>query len=542
MTPSEPTPTPPSFARRVALAAAACAALLAGSAAAAPARQDPPQPAAEAQATTTVERDSPRASLERYLEFCRAGDFASASRYLALPRELRARGPELARRLKAVLDRHLWIDLSAVSARSEGDAADRLPAGTDQVGEVPGPSGPKEPVRLVRVEDPEDARWAFSTGTVQRVDVWYDGLENRWALEFLPEPLLKPGPQELLWWQWLALPILAIFAWLFGGILGRITRGILTRLSKRTTVTWDDQVLERLGAPLTLAWTFAGFWVCLPLLGLYEPAQDFLRRLMSSGLYVSFFWGLLRTVDVIGLIASKSAWATSHPASRSLVPLSVRCLKVIIVVIAVIAVLADLGYPVASLVAGLGIGGLAFALAAQKTVENLFGAFAIGVDQPIREGDFVKIDDFVGTVEAIGLRSTRIRTLDRTIVSLPNGRLSDMRLESFTVRDRFRLATTIGVVYGTTADQMRQILEGFERVLRGHPKNWPDAVVVRFKEFGASSLDIEIMAWFETGDWGGFQLARQEVLIGFMDVVEKAGSSFAFPTRTVHLVQEKAAS
>ena len=139
-----------------------------------------------------------------------------------------------------------------------------------------------------------------------------------------------------------------------------------------------------------------------------------------------------------------------------------------------------------------------------------------------------------------GFRSTRIRTLDRTLISLPNGKLADMRLESFSARDRLRLACTIGLVYGTRADEMRRVLAGLEGVLRAHPKIWPDAVVVRFKEFGASSLDIEVMAWFLTSDWGEFQAIRQEVLLAFMDVVERSGSAFAFPTQTVYLVKDQA--
>jgi MscS family membrane protein len=168
-------------------------------------------------------------------------------------------------------------------------------------------------------------------------------------------------------------------------------------------------------------------------------------------------------------------------------------------------------------------------------MENLFGAFSIGADQPFREGDFVRIEDFVGTVEHIGLRSTKVRTLDRTLITVPNGRLAEMRLESFSARDRIRLACTIGLVYETSAGQMREVLAGLERVLREHPKIWPDAVVVRFMAFGASSLDIEVMAWFQTSDWGEFQAIRQDVLIDFMDVVERARTGFAFPTRTIHL-------
>jgi MscS family membrane protein len=151
----------------------------------------------------------------------------------------------------------------------------------------------------------------------------------------------------------------------------------------------------------------------------------------------------------------------------------------------------------------------------------------------------VRIEDFVGTVESIGLRSTRVRTLDRTLISIPNGKLAEMRLESFTARDRIRLACQVGLVYGTTAEQMRAVLEGLEQRLRQHPKIWPDAVVVRFGELGATSLNIEVMAWFLTSDYGEFQGIRQEILLQFMEVVERAGTAFAFPTQTVHLAKSR---
>jgi MscS family membrane protein len=274
-------------------------------------------------------------------------------------------------------------------------------------------------------------------------------------------------------------------------------------------------------------------------LNLDPKAELFINGLLKTGFLIAFFWALGRSIDILVQGVTLSAWATSNPASRSLVPLAGRIGKVAVFAIAVVALLSDFGYPVASLVAGLGIGGLAIALAGQKTLENLFGAFSIGADQPFREGDFVKVEDFVGTVEAIGLRSTKIRTLDRTLISIPNGKLADMRLESFAARDRLRLACIIGLVYETTAAQVREVLAGFEKVLRDHPKIWPDAVIVRFQSFGDSSLNIEVMAWFQTSDWGEFQLIRQDILLAFMEVVENAGTSFAFPTRTVHLVSEK---
>lgn len=482
--------------------------------------------------------DSPRASIEDFLALCRQGRYDDAARHLGLAEGARARGPLLARHLKAVLDRHLWIDLEAVSGDAAGDTRDGLPPGMEQLGSIPTRSGRAEPVRLARVLNGDGPAWVFSPATVRRVDTWYNALPDRRLRDLLPDVAFRPGPRELLWWQWAALPLLLALAWALGRLLAGLTRAVLGRIAARTRSVWDDRLLARTAAPLTLLWALAAAHALLPLLGLYAPARATARDTLAALGILASFWALWRAVDVAGSGLRETPWAIGNASAQSLLSIGVRCGKVLVAAMGGIAAVAQLGFPVASLLAGMGIGGIALALAAQKTVENLFGSISLGVDQPFRVGDFVRIEDFVGTVEAIGLRSTRIRTLDRTLVSLPNGRLADMRLESFTARDRLRLACTIGLVYGTTAAQMRAVLEDFERVLRSHPLIWPDAVVVRFKEFGASSLDIEIMAWFRTAVWAEFQAIRQEILLQFMEVVERAGSSFAFPTRTVHLVGE----
>jgi MscS family membrane protein len=355
-------------------------------------------------------------------------------------------------------------------------------------------------------------------------------------LENLPAVLLRPGPFDVLWWQWMALPIVAFIAVLLGMLTGRIVQAIAARVAARTSIKWDDVVISRLSGPVSAALALALAAAMLPFLGLYPPAAAAAYQVVRTGYFIVFFWSLFRLVDVAFHLLGATPWAVASGTSRALIPLGSRVAKVAVFAIATVAVLSLLGYPVASLVAGLGIGGLALALAAQKTVENLFGAFSIGVDQPFRVGDFVKVEDFVATVEAIGLRSTRFRTLDRTLVTIPNGQLADSRIESYTARDRIRLHTIIGLVYETTEAQMREVLAGFEDVLRSHPKIWTVAMVVRFREFAASSLDIEVMAWFETEVFSEFQQYRQEVLLGFMGAVERAGTSIAFPTRTVHLV------
>ncbi len=484
--------------------------------------------------------DSPRASLQAYLDEGRAGEWGKAARYLALPEERTSEGPLLAERLKAVLDKHLWFDLEQISSESGGDKDDGLSPGVERVGEIP-VGDRTRPVYMVRRSDDAGPYWAFSPNTVGRIDGWYDRLEDRWIRERLPEALLLPGPFGIvLRWQWLALPLLLLAAWALGRLLGGLTKALLGRLLARTENTWDDRLLRRIGPPLTFAWGLLVFSAGLSSLSLTAKAEGLFREAVNAGVVVVVFWALWRSIDVFEDIVLASPWADASPAARNLLHIASNLSKGVVAGVGTLAVLSAFGYPVTTLLAGLGIGGLAFAFGAQKTVENLFGSISLAVDQPFRVGDFVKVEDFVGTVEEIGIRSTRFRTLDRTLISIPNGNLSDQRLETFAARDRMRLATTIGVEYSTTHEQMQQVLEGFEHVLREHPKIWPDAMVVKFKEFGASSLDIEIMAWFQVPTWGDFQLCRQEVLLGFMRVVEDAGTGFAFPTRTVHLFNQTA--
>ncbi|WP_437803904.1 mechanosensitive ion channel family protein [Sorangium sp. So ce693] len=497
----------------------------------------PPPPAAGAEAgpepeATPVAPDSPRASMRSFVELCRAGDYAEAARYLDVPP--RANGAELAQKLKAVLDRHLWLEVETLSPNPQGDTQDNLGAGVEQLGKIPTRTG-SQPVRLVRRTTPDGVRWIFSRATVERVDEWYARLEDRWLRDHLPPALLRPGPRELLWWQWLALPVLALAGWLVGAVLSYLVRAALRRVIARTESTLDDVLLGGARGPFTFAAALLVITAALPWLGLYLPAEEFLGQVLRAGVFVAVFWFALRAIDAFGGRLLAAPATRDNPAARSLVPLMGRIAKVSIVIIGVIAVLSELGYPVASLIAGLGIGGVALALAAQKTVENLFGSVAIGIDRPFQVGDFVKVDALLGTVESIGLRSTRIRTLDRTIVTIPNGKLADLHIESFTARDRIRLACLLGIERDTSPEQLRAIVEECERALREHPKVWPEDVVVRFIGVGPSSLDVEVVAWFQTTDFAEFRDIRQAMLITFLQIIDMAGSKLAYPTQTLHV-------
>jgi MscS family membrane protein len=348
--------------------------------------------------------------------------------------------------------------------------------------------------------------------------------------------LFRPGPLGLLGWQWLALPLVFLLAWLLGSIASRITRAVLARVVRRTSSRWDDAVVARIGRPLTVGWAIGVTFALLVPLQLGVRAEDVLHRWLKAAGLVVFFWALSRIVDVAHQVVARSRWIQDHPTTRGLLQLGSKLAQIFLLATGVVALLSELGYPVASLVAGLGIGGLAVALAAQKTLENLFGALALGADQPFREGDFVNIEGLQGTVESIGLRSTRLRTPERTLITIPNGKLAEMRLETFAVRDRLRFYCTIGLVLSTTAAQLRNVLDGVEAALRGHAKAWPEGASARLKEIGAHGLVLEVNAYFATTSADELALIREQMLIEFLSIIERSGTALAIPANRVELI------
>ncbi len=479
--------------------------------------------------------DSPRASLSAFLEYAQAGDFTRAAQYLDVPEAERGQAKQLAREFSIVLDRYVYIDLDAISGASLGDTTTGLAAGMQQIGMIPEPGGRSDPVRLVRQARPGvEARWVFSRSTVANIPKWYHQLPDRWTLEHLPAWLLGAGPFGILWWQWLALIIVVAVSYFAGMLLGRLARGALGVLAKRTKTHWNDGISTTLRGPFRLAAMLVVVLFLLPWLSLNANVSRHVHTLINAGFTIALFWALWRVVEVWRQVMSVSGWAM-HSTSRGLLTLVSRLAKMIVGIFGFVSLLAALGYPVAAIIGGLGIGGLAVALAAQKTLENLFGAFAIGGDRLFREGDQVTIDTVTGTVESIGLRSIRIRTAERSVVSMPNAKVADSRIETFAPRDRIRFACVLALVYDTTAEQLRTVITDVDHLLKTEEHVAPESVTVFFLQLNTSSLDIQVAAQVLTTDGNEFNRIRQDLLLKIMDVVERSGTSFAFPTQTVQL-------
>jgi MscS family membrane protein len=498
-----------------------------------------PRQSAESVSTSTRSPDSPRALIEGFRRAARRGDWEGAAGALALSSAQRSRGAELAERLATVLDRRVTIDLDAMSGVAAGDTADGLDPARERVGDFEGSDGRPARVRLERIRENGEWRWLFSAATVAEIDAWYAALDGAWIRANVPRPLQRIGPLNVPWWQWLSLvlllPVLALFAW---GI-GRGTKAALGAVTRRTPAEWDDVLLVALSGPFRL-WIAA--LLARPLLAALSLNSGLLSVVDAAArgvAWVAFFWAGLRAIAIVQQRLQASQRLASAGQTRALIPLAGRVLRVTFVVLAVLMALAQFGYPVGTLLAGLGIGGIAIALAAQKTVEHLFGSVSLATDRTFGVGDFVRVDDIEGTVETIGLRSTQIRTADRTVIKFPNGRLAELRIETFGERDRMRFLAPFSLDVETPVAQLRRILADIEAMLRAHPLIWQGPVLVHLVSFGDAVINCRVLCWFQTTDAIVFDGIRSDMLLGIAAVVEQQGSTLAVANRTVRAEGEQ---
>lgn len=365
------------------------------------------------------------------------------------------------------------------------------------------------------------------------------GVPPAWVIRHLPQWTYAKTVYGVAVWQWVALPVTFIVSLLIGWLGVLVFVRAASPIAKRTKTTWDDDLLGALPPPARLFAGATAFWALEPSLSLRKAASEIVGNFVDALLLISLFWGIFGLLDVIAKRVARRIKDQHEPDDRhtggvlSLVSISAKMAKVLLVIFGFIAVLGQLGLQVTGIIAGLGIGGIAVALAGQKTLENLFGSVTLGVDRPLHIGDEIKVEDVRGVVEQIGLRSTRIRTPDRTLVTLPNGRLADMRIENFAVRDRMRLHAKMGLGYSTRPAALRAILEQMRAYLAERPDIYKDLIMVNLTGFSDSALTVEVIVWHETVDYMEFLAWREETLLGLMEIVEKNGSSLAFPTQTV---------
>ena len=490
-----------------------------------------------------LNRGTPRGSIYGFAQAAFEGDWKRAAAYLdlrRLPPSEQVRGPDLARDLKVVLDQTVFLDYPSFSDQNAGHADDGLPSWRDPLATIETSRGPLE-LLLQRVPREEDGVriWKVSAATVEQIPELYEEFGFGPLFGLLPRPFFEIHPGGVQLWQWIGLLGLVFVAWLLSWVLSSGATRLVRPLVTSTDTEIDDRLIHLLQGPIRLALGVVIFSVAKVGLGLPLPARERLAGYEQALLIVAFTWLLLQLVNLATLVARERLLRTQQASAVGFLAPGRRAVKAIIVSLAGIAMLDNLGFNVTALIAGLGVGGIAVALAAQKTIENLFGGATLFADQPVRVGDFCRFGDRVGTVEEIGLRSTRVRTLDRTVVTVPNGAFSALELENFARRDRILLHTTLGLRYETSPEQLRYVLARLREMLLAHPMIAEDPARVRFVSFGAYSLDLEVFAYARTADWNVFLQIREDVYLRMMDIVEEAGTGFAFPSTTTYLGRDE---
>jgi len=472
-------------------------------------------------------RTSPQDAIVQFLEACHARQYTKAAHYLDL-RQLRQSerdktGPELARQLEDLLD-DTPFDIATLSRTPEGDLGDNLAASRERLLTFQS-AGQSLELQMERVDLHSGLKvWLVSSDSIPLISRAHQLLQETSFEKRLPQGLVNVEFLDTPLWRWIVLLIAGAAIWFVAGLLARA----IAQLIRRFTVLQSAHAEALLG-PLRLCVALAAFRAAMEL----APPSAIVRLYIDRALMLGFFLGVAWAGAVVTDVIAERWRMRLDPRMRamtySILPLGRQIVKLLLFLIAVLAVLSAWGYNTTTLLAGVGVGGLAVALAAQKTIENLFGGISVIGDRPVLVGDFCRFNNRVGTVTHIGLRSTRIRTLDRTVVSVPNSQFSAIELENFSARDKIWFHQTLRLRRDASSNQLRQVLREAHEILDQNPKVEIGDIPVRFTGIGDYSLDIEVFAYVLTSDFDEFLGIQQDLLLELMRAVEHAGTSLAVP-------------
>ncbi len=477
-------------------------------------------------------RGTPRGTVLGLLSAERKGNTEIAVLYLNTSLR-RSEAAALASQLAAVINWRLPARLTEISDRPEGSLQDPLHPDKDLVGVIQTANGNLD-ILVERVDRGKAGEvWLFSRETLASIPDAFQEVSESALERFLPGFMVTMRVADIPLFQLVAvfvgMPLLYWLTGLFNRILS-MAAGALRRQLRRNADLANPQILRPPIRLLLLAiiirWLLSSF--PLPLL-----ARQFWSIMALMIVVVACMW----------LLILLNGWGERYLLARryglsgtaSVLRLARRMLDGLILFTGLLFTLHHFGITLTTTLAGLGVGGIAVALAAQKTLENVIAGVSMIVDHAVRVGDFLNFGDIQGTVVEVGLRSTRIRTLDRTVVNFPNGQIANMRLETLSARDMFLFHPVIGLRYRTIPPQLRSVMADVRSLLTGRATIDKDSVRVRFVRFGPSSLEVDIFAYVFARDWNNFLEIQEDLLLSIMDIVHKSGVGIAFPSQTLYL-------
>ncbi|HEX4595503.1 MAG TPA: mechanosensitive ion channel family protein, partial [Bryobacteraceae bacterium] len=471
-----------------------------------------------------LDRDSPQSSVYSFLQAAHAHDYEKAAKYLdlqKLPAGQRLKsGPQLAQQLQQILDRDAQFDVANLSREPEGTRAhvDSFTA-----------DGQTLDLELERVRLRSGIWvWQFSSDSVQRIPQIVRLTTDSPVEKRLPDPLVSWKIADTPLWRVLGLLLLALALTAFSRLLSRLALLCCEPMLKRALPKMNRSFLGEFVGPLALLLAVVLFRAGMGWFGPSARLHLFITRTLTVLFFAALFWLSTAIVD-LSAGRLRVTLRAKHPGFYSVLPLASRITNLIILALMIVAVLSSWGYNTTTILAGLGVGGIAIALAAQKTLENLFGGVSVIMDQPVSVGDYCKFGDKEGTVEDIGLRSTRVRSPDRTLVTVPNGQFSSMTIENISVRDKMLFHFTLNLRRDTTPDQVRTLLDSIKKILTENPKLESGAVPVHFAGVGKDSLDLEMSAYVLSQNGDEFAQIQQDLYLRVLDAVVAAGTTVAPP-------------
>jgi MscS family membrane protein len=485
----------------------------------------------------TLGRNTPRGAVLGFLSAARKNNAQIAALYLNTP--LRgAAAEDLARQLAIVLDRRLPARLNELSDNPEGSLPDPLRPDEDIVGTIGTADGDLD-ILVERVDRGKSVGkvWLFSRETLKSIPDVFQELSAPPMEKFIPEFLIKTRLVTIPLFHWLAFFVGMPVLYGLTGLLNRIISFGFGALRRRFPGYAHLPNLQILPPPIRLLLLALAIRQCLLRVGLSLLARQFWSTTALIIVIAACVW-LLILLNGRGeryLVEHRRGMRGSSP---SVLRLARRVVDGFVLLAGLLFTLHRFGIDPTAALAGLGVGGIAVALAAQKTLENLIAGISLIADHAVHVGDTLKLGDTVGTVEEVGLRSTRIRTLDRTVVCLPNGQIAAMSLETLSARDKFWFHPVVGLRYETTPVQIRSIMTDVRKLLTQHASLDSSSVRVRFIRLGTFSLDLDIFAYVYARDWNHFLEIQEEMLLSVMDIVQRAGAEIAFPSQTMYIAAD----
>ena len=331
----------------------------------------------------------------------------------------------------------------------------------------------------------------------------------------------------------LAATIIFMLILLLRKFFTKIVLAFLQKLTKKTETYYDDRIVSALKSPIRFAFIIIALHLFF-LLSFKE--SEFIVKVLDSMAVYTIFWVILDITEALREAIYKLTSRFNPDLSKEMGNFIITLLKILIGGVGLAAILTVWGINVTALIASLGLGGLAFALAAKDTASNLFGSFALLADKSIRIGEWVKVGGVEGVVEDVGMRTTKIRSFEKTLITVPNQLVANQPIENFSRRGIRRIKMHIGLTYGTTSEQIIKIKEDIEQMLRNHEGiSQKDSLMVYFDSFGDSSLNIFIYTFTATANWAKYLEIREDIHIKIMKIVEENGSSFAFPSQSIYV-------